>query len=186
MRSDDSDMAERPTTQNTKGSTSSEQIRVVVWSSFDRLVSELRRLIDGSGYAWSVELSQDCTLVKAIGDSGAQLAILDVDASPIGASALIAEVRRYVSHITIVALSAKCDARFATSTLGAGAEGYVFKDRAFEELLNAIRAISQGDRYISPSIDRDSLRSCRMSSHSPEGIHQEIRDANVGNRSVHD
>ncbi|MBI5439747.1 MAG: response regulator transcription factor [Deltaproteobacteria bacterium] len=52
----------------------------------------------------------------------------------------------------IVALSMYADRRFVAEILRAGALGYVLKDGAFEELVLAIRTITEGKTYLSPSI----------------------------------
>lgn len=52
----------------------------------------------------------------------------------------------------IVALSMYADRRFVAEILRAGALGYVLKDGAFEELALAIRTITEGKTYLSPSI----------------------------------
>jgi len=52
----------------------------------------------------------------------------------------------------IVALSMYADRRFVAEILRAGALGYVLKDGAFEELALAIRTITAGKTYLSPSI----------------------------------
>ena len=44
------------------------------------------------------------------------------------------------------------DRRFVAEILRAGALGYVLKDGAFEELALAIRTITEGKTYLSPSI----------------------------------
>jgi len=55
-------------------------------------------------------------------------------------------------HVRIVALSMYADRRFVAEILRAGALGYVLKDGAFEELALAIRTITEGKTYLSPSI----------------------------------
>ena len=52
----------------------------------------------------------------------------------------------------VVALSMYADRRFVAEILRAGALGYVLKDGAFEELALAIRTITEGKTYLSPSI----------------------------------
>ena len=52
----------------------------------------------------------------------------------------------------VVALSMYADRRFVAEVLRAGALGYVLKDGAFEELALAIRTVTQGKTYLSPSI----------------------------------
>lgn len=55
-------------------------------------------------------------------------------------------------QVRIVALSMYADRRFVAEILRAGALGYVLKDGAFEELVLAIRTITEGKTYLSPSI----------------------------------
>jgi DNA-binding NarL/FixJ family response regulator len=52
----------------------------------------------------------------------------------------------------IVALSMHSDRRFVSEALKAGASGYVLKDGAFEELVNAIRAVVADRVYLSPRV----------------------------------
>ncbi|MBK8598333.1 MAG: response regulator transcription factor [Holophagales bacterium] len=54
--------------------------------------------------------------------------------------------------VRIVALSMYADRRFVAEILRAGALGYVLKDGAFEELALAIRTVTEGKTYLSPSI----------------------------------
>lgn len=51
-----------------------------------------------------------------------------------------------------VALSVHAGRRFVANMLRAGVRGYVLKESAPEELVTAIRAVSQGQTYLSPSV----------------------------------
>ncbi|MBN1672869.1 MAG: response regulator transcription factor [Kiritimatiellae bacterium] len=51
-------------------------------------------------------------------------------------------------QIRILALSNHTGRALVQAVLKAGATGYVRKDRAYEELLPAIRAVTQGNRYV--------------------------------------
>jgi DNA-binding NarL/FixJ family response regulator len=55
-------------------------------------------------------------------------------------------------NIKVIALSMHSDRKFVIEMLKAGASGYLLKDCAFEELANAIRTVSAGKIYLSPSI----------------------------------
>jgi two-component system, NarL family, response regulator NreC len=48
----------------------------------------------------------------------------------------------------VIGLSMHSDRRFASSMIGAGASGYLFKDCAFDELVNAIHAVFSGQVYM--------------------------------------
>lgn len=52
----------------------------------------------------------------------------------------------------VIMLSMHADQRYVTESLRAGAMGYVLKDSALDELLNAIRTVSRGQRFLSASI----------------------------------
>jgi DNA-binding NarL/FixJ family response regulator len=55
-------------------------------------------------------------------------------------------------NIKIIALSMHSDRRFVAEMLKAGASGYLLKDCAFEELINAIHAVIANHTYLSPAI----------------------------------
>ena len=55
-------------------------------------------------------------------------------------------------EIKIIALSMHSDRRFVLEMLKAGASGYLLKDSAFEELVNAVHTVMTGQSYLSPRI----------------------------------
>jgi two-component system response regulator NreC len=52
----------------------------------------------------------------------------------------------------VIGLSMHGDRRFVTSMLDAGASGYLLKDSAFDELVEAIKAVISGQVYLGPGI----------------------------------
>jgi DNA-binding NarL/FixJ family response regulator len=55
-------------------------------------------------------------------------------------------------RLRIIALSMHSDRRFVSEMLKAGASAYLLKDGAFEELVEAIQAVTAGNVYLSPGI----------------------------------
>jgi DNA-binding NarL/FixJ family response regulator len=55
-------------------------------------------------------------------------------------------------NIRVIALSVHFDKCFVTEMLKAGASGYILKSCLFDEVLRAIRTVSAGDYYLSPTI----------------------------------
>jgi DNA-binding NarL/FixJ family response regulator len=55
--------------------------------------------------------------------------------------------------LAVLALSSHLDPRFVAQALASGAKGYVSKDRVFEELVDAVRAVARCERYVSPAIE---------------------------------
>ena len=54
--------------------------------------------------------------------------------------------------IKIIALSMHSDKQFIVEMLNAGASGYLLKDAAFSEMVNAIHAVMTNRSYLSPDI----------------------------------
>ncbi len=54
--------------------------------------------------------------------------------------------------IKVIALSMHSDTLFVSEMLKSGASGYLLKDCAFQELEQAIRTVTDGKAYLSPSI----------------------------------
>jgi DNA-binding NarL/FixJ family response regulator len=55
-------------------------------------------------------------------------------------------------HVRVVALSMHSDTLFVSEMLKSGASGYLLKECAFQELEQAIRTVTDGKAYLSPSM----------------------------------
>lgn len=60
--------------------------------------------------------------------------------------------------VKVIALSMYSDTRFITGMLSAGASGYVLKDCAIEELVQAIHTVAENQTYLSPGITQIVVR----------------------------
>ncbi len=61
-------------------------------------------------------------------------------------------IKNEYPNIKIIALSMHSDRQYIEGMLKAGASGYLLKDCAFEELINAIRTVVENHIYLSPKI----------------------------------
>lgn len=64
------------------------------------------------------------------------------------------KIKKLFPQIKVLALTVYDNEEIIFQILKAGASGYLIKDSAMTELVSAIRAIHQGDSYLSPSISR--------------------------------
>jgi DNA-binding NarL/FixJ family response regulator len=64
----------------------------------------------------------------------------------------VRELRKRGSESKVIFLTMHNDATFLAEALRCGASGYILKQAAGEELVNAIREVAQGRNYISPLI----------------------------------
>jgi len=80
------------------------------------------------------------------------IAILDVGMPGLNGVWATREIRRELPRVQVIALSTYADGRHVFEMLEAGAAAYVLKISAYEELVDAIKAVSRGNRYLSPAI----------------------------------
>ena len=64
------------------------------------------------------------------------------------------KIKKLFPHIKVLVLTMYDNEEWIFQILKAGASGYLIKDSAMTDLVSAIRAIYQGDSYLSPSISR--------------------------------
>jgi two-component system, NarL family, invasion response regulator UvrY len=62
------------------------------------------------------------------------------------------ELRQEHPKVPMLVLSVHSEDQFAVRSIRAGASGYLTKDRAPEELVDAIRTVLAGRRYLTPSV----------------------------------
>jgi DNA-binding NarL/FixJ family response regulator len=80
------------------------------------------------------------------------LMVLDISMPGKGGLAVLDEIRSKRHELPVLILSMYPGEQYADRVLKAGASGYLTKDSAPDELIRAIRQISQGKKYISPSL----------------------------------
>lgn len=80
------------------------------------------------------------------------IAIIDISMKELNGLEAIVQIRKRVPHTIVIALSMFGDERYVTRALKSGAKAYVLKDSSGEDLLDAIRAVQQGQSFFSPSV----------------------------------
>ena len=83
--------------------------------------------------------------------------VLDLNLGDTSGLEVLKNIKAEFSELPILILSVYPENQFAVRTLRAGASGYLNKDSAPEELVNAIRRVSQNKRYVSPAVAEELL-----------------------------
>lgn len=91
-------------------------------------------------------------LVATIAAVNADLALVDVSMPGPGVAVLCDQLEQADLRCALIALTMHFEPSFAQSLIESGVSGYVIKDDAFEELLTAVRVVSDGDSYISRAL----------------------------------
>ncbi len=128
-------------------------IKVLLVDDHELVRTGLRRLLDDSrgikvvGEAGTGE--EAITLCK---DLTPDVVLMDVNMPGIGGLEATRKVLQMNPDIKIIVVTVHAEAPFPTRLLEAGATGYLSKDCGFEEIISAIRAVNEGERYIAPEI----------------------------------
>ncbi len=108
----------------------------------------LVQLLAGAGYESSGQASNPDEALAHPALASSALAIVDLALEKESGVKLIAKLR--ARNLPVLVYSMHEDSNMVRRALDAGANGYVTKREAAESLMAAIRAVSQGDRYLSP------------------------------------
>lgn len=77
---------------------------------------------------------------------------MDMNMPGIGGLEATKKILRYSPDIKIIVLTVYSENPFPTKVMQAGAAGYLTKGSAPQEMINAIRMVNSGQRYLSPQI----------------------------------
>jgi two-component system, NarL family, invasion response regulator UvrY len=99
--------------------------------------------------------------------------LLDVTMPGRGGLDVLRQLKQEQPRVPVLVLSVHPADHYAVRALRAGASGYLTKDLAAEELVDAVRLVSQGHRYLTPAVaDRlaDALE------HADRQPHEDLSD----------
>jgi DNA-binding NarL/FixJ family response regulator len=82
------------------------------------------------------------------------VALLDIAMPGLNGIEVTSQIAARAPATKIIILSMHANDEYVRRALGAGAAGYLLKDTGVSELEVAIRAVSQGETYLSPAVSR--------------------------------
>ncbi len=98
------------------------------------------------------EAANAAELFRALRQNPVDIVLLDISMPGESGLEALKEIKRQHPQLPVLILSVHPEHRFAVRALKAGAAGYVTKDTAVEELVQAIRKIVAGGKYVSISL----------------------------------
>ena len=133
-----------------EGDAAGRSVRVVLAVAHGFLRSAIDALLAGSGVVELVGQASDAAgALELLGRGDVDVVVLDRHL-PDGASPESVRTLRNASPGTSIVVAAMAlDGTFASEAIGAGASGYVLKDMADTELVDAILAVARGESCVS-------------------------------------
>ncbi|MCO5761871.1 MAG: response regulator transcription factor [Chromatiaceae bacterium] len=110
------------------------------------------------GWRVVAQTSDGAEAVRLAGELTPDVALIDVAMPGMNGMETAAGIRMASPATRIVALSMYADDHYLQRMLAAGARAYVLKGEASTDLFNAIRAVLQGETFVSPSLSQDGRR----------------------------
>lgn len=83
--------------------------------------------------------------------------VLDISLPDVDGIEVARNLKKTLPGLKLVALSIHTERPVVQQMLRAGADAYVVKSSALDELVQAIRAVAQGKLYLSPDVTREAL-----------------------------
>ncbi|HUV36046.1 MAG TPA: response regulator transcription factor [Patescibacteria group bacterium] len=126
----------------------------------------LRRLLEERGLEVAGEAADGRRAMKMVGELDPDIVIMDITLPRLGGIEATRRIRRTHPDVKVIMLTIHDEEGFLYKSLDAGANGYMVKEKATEDLLDAIDTVLRGEIYISPNFPPKVLESYRRMSRS--------------------
>jgi len=128
-------------------------IRVVVVDDHAVVREGLKRIIsENPGMAVTGEAGDGHEALKLIRGGACDVVLLDITMPNKNGLDVLKELRTEVPRLPVLVLSMHSEDQYAVRVLRAGAAGYLTKESAPAKLVQAIRKVVRGGKYVSPSL----------------------------------
>jgi two-component system response regulator NreC len=130
-----------------------DRVKVIIADDHAVVRSGLRMLLDAEADLHVVAEAGDVPdAMRMVRAHRPAVAVLDLNMPGGSILEAIPQLRESTPETAIVVLTMQDDPAFARQALQAGALGYVLKEAADEELLEAVRLAVKGDTYLNPRL----------------------------------
>jgi two-component system response regulator NreC len=136
-----------------------ETLRILLAEDHLILREGLKRLIDEQPNMEVIgEADDGIDAWHKAGELQPHIVLMDVSMPRMNGAEATIKIKEICPQVKVLALTAHRASAYLSQMLNAGASGYVLKQAAFNELVNAIVAVSKGEIYIDSS-SRELMRS---------------------------
>jgi len=140
-------------------------IRIFIADDHPIVRQGLRRIVEADpGLVISGEAGDAATLIAALQATATDLVLLDVSMPGGPFLETLRDLRTRHPTIRVLVLSVHPEDQWAVRALKAGASGYLTKDHSPNQLLEAIRRVYRGGKYVSPTLAE------RLATHLDAGV----------------
>ncbi|MDR7051541.1 DNA-binding NarL/FixJ family response regulator [Duganella sp. 3397] len=121
----------------------------IVREGLKQILAETRDIIVAG------EAENGLEAVKLFRKSECQVMLLDISMPDRSGIDVLKQIKKEKPDLAVLMLSMHREDQYAIRSLKAGASGYLTKQSAPRELVNAIRQVADGQKYISPALAQE-------------------------------
>ena len=127
----------------------------------------LRALLEKEGFQVCAEADDGQKAVQLASEKNPDIAVLDISMPLLNGLDATRELKKNGQNIKVILLTRHDEAQYVTEALRAGVNGYVLKNQAATDLVEAIKQVARGGVYLSPNISR-AVMEAYLSKSGPE------------------
>jgi two-component system, NarL family, response regulator NreC len=128
-------------------------IRILIADDHTLMRQGLRHILEShDDFEIVAEASSGIEAVEAARSFKPDVAVVDVAMKELNGIEATAQMLKHSPHTAILILSMYSDERYVLRAVKAGARGYLLKNSAGDELIQAILAVQKGTAFFSPAV----------------------------------
>ncbi|MDH3973448.1 MAG: response regulator transcription factor [Deltaproteobacteria bacterium] len=128
-------------------------IRILIADDHTILREGLKRILSSSkDIVVAGEAANSKEVLSQLSKSNFDVVLLDISMPGRSGLEIIREIRDYNKKCSVLVLSSYPEDQYALRVIKAGAAGYLTKESAAEKLIDAIKKVSGGGKYITPFV----------------------------------
>jgi DNA-binding NarL/FixJ family response regulator len=129
-------------------------VRVILAEDHQMFRQALGQVLVQNGITLVGEAGDGREAVELVQELEPGIVVMDISMPRLNGIEATIQIRAATPHTRVIVLSRFAEQNQVVRALKAGADGYLLKNDAINELLIAINAVNRGDLYISPAVLR--------------------------------
>jgi len=131
------------------------EIRILLADDHNVMRRGLRLLLESQpGFTIVAEAADGRQAVEQAQDTRPDVVVLDIAMPHLNGTEAAQRITEMLPNTAVVVLSMHSDEAYLLRALKAGARGYLLKDSSEGDLVEAIKAVSEGKAFFSPEVSR--------------------------------
>jgi two-component system, NarL family, response regulator NreC len=145
-------------------------IRLVLADDHVLVRQGLKTLLQSAGFVVAGEAADGREAVRLVRAENPDVAVLDIGMPQFNGLNAALELARLCPRVKLVVLTQHDEQQYVTEALRCGVKGYVLKNQAARDLVQAIEGVCRGEVYLSPGVAGAVAKAYLTPQHSADAL----------------